>query len=134
MGRRRAPKIVADPGLVAAMECEPVDPGLIERGHFDIGTPTRAVQVEIGEGLAGGEIWWLVAYDMSKDDSYPARVRTWISNAPGLTEAGEGEWRDGKWIEVYPTGNTPWLNVHWDAGRLARGQAALTKALECLSE
>lgn len=116
--------IAPDPEIMATMECEPLSEELLDRMRIHFGTPDRSVQVEVGEGLTPGEIWWVVILDSSADDSYEwEELRQFMTNAPGISA-------DGRWI---PLGlSDPWSTVSWDSERLVRGQSALTKARECL--
>lgn len=92
---------------------------------MDFGTPTRSIQVEVGEGLTLGETWWVVILDSPADDAYQwAELRRFLTNAPGVS--GEGHW-----IPV-PSKGDPWGSVEWDFERLVRAQSALVKAHECL--
>ena len=121
--RASAEAIPTDPDLVASMECEPLSTDLLSQMRFEFGTPTRSVQVEVGEGLTPGEVWWVVVLDSPADDSYSWGIRRFLTNAPG----GGGAW---DWLAIQP--RDPWANVLWDAQRLTRAQAALVKAERCL--
>lgn len=111
-----------DESVMASMACEPVDSALLERMRIQLGYPRRAVQVEVGEGLTSGELWWVVVLDSPPDDSYDWGLRAFLTNAPGLSEGGT-------WIDVDFKSSDPWKNVTWDTERLARANAALEKAL-----
>ena len=62
--------IAPDASIMQSMTCEPLDDGLLEEMDIYFGTPTRAVQVEVGEGMQDGETWWVVVMDSPPDDSY----------------------------------------------------------------
>lgn len=116
--------IAPDPGIMATMECEPLSEDLRARMRIHFGTPERSVQVEVGEGLTPGEIWWVIVLDSPSDDSYQWVIpRRFLTNAPGVAE-------DDIWIPLWLSDT--WRPVKWDSERLVRGQSALTKALECL--
>ncbi|HHV20806.1 MAG TPA: hypothetical protein GXZ30_04610 [Propionibacterium sp.] len=111
-----------DPAIMASMTCEPVDKDLLDELRSELGTPTRSIQVEVGEGLNPGEDWWLVILDSPADDSYAWGLRHFLTNAPGGGPL---------WIPLPQ--EDPWMYVQWDAERLTRAQSALVKAQGCLS-
>ena len=121
--RASAETIAPDEAIMATMECEPLSTDLLSKMRFEFGAPTRSVQVEVGEGLTPGEVWWVVVLDSPADDSYSWGIRRFLTNAPG----GGGAW---DWLAIQP--RDPWANVLWDAQRLTRAQAALVKAERCL--
>ena len=127
-----APKepVEPDEALVATMECEPVDAGLLAKVRSDFGTPTRSVQVEVGEGIEEGETWWIVVLDSPADDAYQwDRLRSFLTNAPAFANVSDPEVK-GTWISLL---GKPWKRVDWDSERLVRAQSALTKAEGCLA-
>ena len=108
---------------MATMECENLDPALLDAMRIHFGTPTRSVQVRVGEGLNEGEIWWVVILDRQADDAYEWGISTFLTNAPG----GRNFYT---WISL--DGADTWGSVEWEGERLVRGQSALEKARECL--
>ena len=123
--RSEVEAIPPDPELVATMECEPLSRDLLARMRMDFGTPTKSIQVEVGEGLTPGETWWVVILDSPADDAYQwAELRRFLTNAPGAPD-------ESQWISV-PSKSDPWRSVEWDSERLTRAQSALIKAHECL--
>lgn len=90
------------------MSCDPLSSDLLDRVRFEFGTPTRSVQVEVGEGLTPGETWWVVVLDSPPDDSYQWGLRAFLTDAPGLEEGGT-------WIPVPLDDNNPWEYVSWDS-------------------
>lgn len=122
VGTEGSAHVQADESIMASMVCEPVDSALLERMRMQLGCPRRAVQVEVGEGLVSGELWWVVVLDSPPDDSYEWGLRAFLTNAPGRSEGDT-------WIDVDFRSSDPWENVTWDAERLVRAQSALEKAL-----
>lgn len=110
-----------------ALVCEPVSQNLLDAMRSQFGTPARAVQVEVGEGLEPGENWWIVVLDSPADDAYKWGIRAFLTNAPGVSS--KDEW---KWIIIDIDSDDPWRNVSWDGQRLARAQSALDVALDYL--
>lgn len=132
--RASAETIRPDPEIMATMECEVLSAATEERIYRLWGVPVEtAVQVEVGEGLTPGEIWWVITY-MSTSE-LDGRIRSdRLTNHPGNPEE-RGEWFIlGSWVPSQDGPAYTWDNIHWDAERLARGQSALSKAHECLAE
>ena len=119
--------IAPDASIMQSMSCEPLDDGLLEEMDIYFGTPTRAVQVEVGEGMQDGETWWVVVMDSPPDDSYQWGLRAFLTNVPGVEHVDQ--W---VWIPIDLDSDDPWENVSWDTERLVRAQSALTVALEGL--
>lgn len=119
--------VLPDEAIMEEMTCQPVDGELLERVKLQLGTPSRTVQVEVGEGLNPDELWWLIVLDSPADDSYEWGLRAFLTNAPGLSEGV------GTWIPIDYESTDPWVNVRWDTERLIRAQSALTKALDYLN-
>ena len=99
-----------------SMSCEPLDDGLLEEMDIYFGTPTRAVQVEVGEGMQDGETWWVVVMDSPPDDSYQWGLRAFLTNAPGVEHVDQ--W---VWIPIDLDSDDPWENVSWDTERTRPG-------------
>lgn len=118
--------IVADEAIMKTMTCEPLREDLAASQQFGP-PPTRAVQVEVGEGLEPGRVWWVAVMNLPDDPyrGWPPRTVHHLTDAPARQSAGEA-----KWIEIHPS--NPWVNVRWDAQQLVRAQSALTKAEGCL--
>lgn len=121
-----AATITADPAVIDSLECEPVRADVLEgmRGMF--GTPTRSVQVEVGQGVWPAQTWWVVVLDLPADVNGEWGLRSFLTNGPQVPE-GEGQY-GAKWIPL----DDNWSRVSWDAERLAVGKAALAKALGCM--
>lgn len=124
--RASAETIAPDEAIMATMECEPVSEDTADRIYRLRGHRVEdAVQVEVGEGLEPGEIWWVVAYASDDFREGTALLTTFPSGGSGYRDLGET-------VEGSPWNR--WDNVRWDAERLAKGQSALAKALECIAD
>lgn len=105
------PLVESTPVPSPAFICEPLAEGA--RAWFDAlwgSAGPEPVQVRAGEGKRAGEIWYVVTHG----------DRQVLTDAPGKSEGGQ-------WIDL----SKGWGDVNWDADRLARGQAALSKAVSC---
>ncbi len=118
--------IQADEQIISEMVCEPLSDSLLERMKPDFGSPTRSVQVKVGEGNAAGQYWWVVIIDSPPDDAYRWGIREFLTNA----QNGEGHWQ---WIVLPANEERRWKSVQWDQERLVRAESARTKAHQCLN-
>lgn len=125
--RASAETIAPDEALMSEMVCEPVTEATERKVYGLWGEEIGSiVQVEVGEGLEPGDIWWVVAYTT---DQHPNR-QALLTNFPG---GGNGRRVLGPSVEGYGDYEwNPWDNVRWDAERLKVGQSALAKAFDCL--
>ena len=123
-----AATIAADPALIESLECEPVRADVLEGVRGTFGTPTRSVQVEVGQGVWPAQTWWVVVLDIPADVNGDWGVRPFLTNGPQMPE-GEVQY-GARWIPLDDT----WSRVSWDAERLAVGKAALAKALGCMDD
>lgn len=123
-----AATVAADPALIESLECEPVRADVLEGVRGTFGTPTRSVQVEVGQGVWQAQTWWVVVLDIPTDVNGDWGVRPFLTNGPQMPE-GEVQY-GARWIPLDDT----WSRVSWDAERLAVGKAALAKALGCMDD
>lgn len=127
-----------DPDLVATMECEPVEEGLLDGTAGDDGSGNvygpdfddvlRAVQVEVGEGNEPGSRWWVVVMDRAGDAGDPRVHRlALLTNAPGLSTPVERrlEQFGGKAVYIPLPADDRWQSVDWDDAKLVRAASAL---------
>lgn len=124
-GQANTNAVHADEQIVSQLECEPLSDALLARMKTDFGTPTRSVQVKVGEGNQPGESWWVVVLDSPPDDAYQWGIRQFLTNA----QNGDGHWQ---WIVLPEADGLTWQSVHWDQPRLVRAESARTKARRCL--
>ncbi|WP_251159118.1 hypothetical protein [Caniella muris] len=148
LSAQAAPRQVdPDPDLVAAMECEPVDEGLLDgtaaddgTGRYsvpDFGDVLRAVQVEVGEGNEPGSRWWVLVMERPGDADDPrVRRRAILTNAPGLSDPVERrlEQFGGKAVYIDLPEGDRWQYVDWDDARLVRAASALECSRRCLGD
>lgn len=130
--RVKVEDIPPDPELMASMECEPLSPETESRLEWLWGEPiVHGLQVEVGEGLTPGEVWWIVTYS-STSEEFGERSSILLTNHPGIPDE-RGTWlllgaqvvnARGEWAHT-------WDGTRWDIERLTRGQSAVAKALEC---
>jgi len=111
----------APPVSTFALVCKPVTDDVVNYYPYagTVYSPDKhgMAMVEIGNGNERGTNWWAVAANG------PGYAITFITNAP----AG-----GGTWIEVYNDFSDGWDNVSWSGKKLARGRAAVDKAIACL--
>lgn len=126
--------VLPDPRIMATMSCEVPAPATLDRIRRRWGDePLEAVQVEVGEGLTPGEIWWLVAYRTEKDgDRWSGNQ--WLTNAPGLAEGADATWINSGGVYIAKNNASFGGNLHWDEEGTARAQSALAKSLDCLEQ
>lgn len=121
-----AEAIAVDPALMDSLECGPVRADVLEGMRGTFGTPTRSVQVEVGQGVWPAQTWWVVVLDTPADVNSEGGLRPFLTDGP---QARPGDSQYGaRWIPL----DDAWSRVSWDAERLAVGKAALAKALGCL--
>lgn len=118
--------IQADEQIISEMVCEPLSDSLLERMKPDFGSPTRSVQVKVGEGNAAGQYWWVVIIDSPPDDAYRWGMRQFLTNA----QNGDQYWQ---WIALSSEAEHTWEAVQWDHQRLIRAESARIKAQQCLA-
>lgn len=124
--------VLPDPAIMATMECEPLSDDVRSRISDRWGSvPAHSVQVEVGEGLTEGELWWVISWvDEGGDPLHDGAQH--LTNAPGLPSGVEGTWISSGGVYVQERNATFGGNVRWDAEGIARAQSALATSLDCL--
>lgn len=118
---------------MATMECEPLGDEVLARIAHQWGEdPAISVQVKVGEGLAEGETWWIVAW---RDD--PAERWSgseYFTNAPGLPGGERGKWISSGGVYAETLNATFNGAIHWDRDGVTRVQSALAASIGCLDD